>query len=183
MKKIPTIFKRNEESRNLVTSEPNDACGWVFAGEGIATRKYDGTCVLFKDGVMYKRREVKKGKIAPDNFILVDYDPITEKRVGWVPVDHDASGDRHHTEALVNYPDCLDDGTYELLGPKVNKNQEEYVSHGLMRHDCAEVYDGVERTFTGIRDFLADKPIEGIVFHHPDGRMAKIKKRDFGLRR
>ena len=23
--------------------------------------------------------------------------------------------------------------------------------------------------------------IEGIVWHHPDGRMAKIKRRDFGL--
>lgn len=25
--------------------------------------------------------------------------------------------------------------------------------------------------------------IEGIVFHHPDGRMAKIKLRDFGISR
>ena len=24
-------------------------------------------------------------------------------------------------------------------------------------------------------------PIEGIVWHHPDGRMAKIKARDFGI--
>jgi hypothetical protein len=25
--------------------------------------------------------------------------------------------------------------------------------------------------------------IEGLVFHHPDGRMAKIKLRDFGMKR
>jgi hypothetical protein len=28
-------------------------------------------------------------------------------------------------------------------------------------------------------DYLRDKPIEGIVWHHEDGRMVKIKKADF----
>jgi len=36
---------------------------------------------------------------------------------------------------------------------------------------------------TGIRTFLEHAGWEGIVFHHPDGRMAKIKGRDFGLKR
>lgn len=40
-----------------------------------------------------------------------------------------------------------------------------------------------DRTFAGIRQWLTDKGIEGLVFHHPDGRMAKIKKRAFGLSR
>lgn len=39
------------------------------------------------------------------------------------------------------------------------------------------------RDFDGLRAWLDGKDIEGIVFHHPDGRMAKIKLRDFGLRR
>jgi hypothetical protein len=30
---------------------------------------------------------------------------------------------------------------------------------------------------------LAGKDIEGIVWHHSDGRMAKIKLRDFGHKR
>lgn len=48
--------------------------------------------------------------------------------------------------------------------------------HGGVRlEDC-------ERTFLGIRDFLDENAhIEGIVWHHPDGRMAKIKAKDFGL--
>jgi hypothetical protein len=29
----------------------------------------------------------------------------------------------------------------------------------------------------------AGQDMEGIVFHHPDGRKAKIKKRDFGQKR
>lgn len=39
------------------------------------------------------------------------------------------------------------------------------------------------RTFEGIREFLRWREIEGIVFHHPDGRMAKVKKKDYGMRR
>jgi hypothetical protein len=35
----------------------------------------------------------------------------------------------------------------------------------------------------GLREFLAAHDVEGVVFHHPDGRKAKIKKRDFGLKR
>ena len=36
------------------------------------------------------------------------------------------------------------------------------------------------------RDFdciLSDAIVEGIVWHHPDGRMVKIKTKDFGLKR
>jgi hypothetical protein len=36
-------------------------------------------------------------------------------------------------------------------------------------------------TFDELRDYLSEGSIEGIVFHHNDGRMAKIKCRDFGI--
>ena len=35
------------------------------------------------------------------------------------------------------------------------------------------------RTFAGLMAYLQDKPIEGIVWHHEDGGMVKIKKADF----
>ncbi|MFL5354397.1 hypothetical protein [Archangium sp.] len=31
--------------------------------------------------------------------------------------------------------------------------------------------------------YLRDRDIEGIVFHHPDGRAAKLKGSDFGFNR
>ena len=45
----------------------------------------------------------------------------------------------------------------------------------------------MQRTFDGLRGFLATLDsrfapghlAEGIVFHHPDGRRAKIKRKDF----
>jgi hypothetical protein len=34
-----------------------------------------------------------------------------------------------------------------------------------------------------LKAYLAYKDIEGIVWHHSDGRMVKIKGKDFGLKR
>jgi hypothetical protein len=31
--------------------------------------------------------------------------------------------------------------------------------------------------------FLGSAGIEGIVWHHPDGKMVKIKTRDFGIKK
>lgn len=181
MKKIPTIYKRNPENMREILDEPHPDCGWVFAGEGVATRKYDGTCVKIENGQYLKRREVKRGKQAPPNFIEEQFDTNTGKSVGWVPVDPRSKEDRWHMEAFNNSKHTA--GTYELVGPKVQGNPEGYESHTLVKHSEAEIFEWVPRTFEGIADFMKDKDIEGIVFHHPDGRMGKIKKRDFGQKR
>jgi hypothetical protein len=177
MKKIPTIFKRNPERMQEILNEQHPDCAWVFAGEGVPTRKYDGTCCRVKGGKLWKRRELKKGKQQPSGFEPADYDEVTGKTVGWVLVDN-GNADRWHIEAFGdgNWPD----GTYELCGPKVQGNPEGFETHILVPHSEAIQYDNVPRTFEGLRDFLETMDIEGLVFHHPDGRMAKIKKRDFG---
>lgn len=182
MKKIPTIFKRNPENMREILDEPHPDCGWVFAGEGVATRKYDGTCVKIENGQYFKRREVKCGKQAPPDFIEEQLDANTGKRVGWVPVDPNSKEDRWHMEAFTEFR-SPSDGTYELVGPKIQGNPEGYGCHALVKHSEAETFEAVPRTFEGIADFMSDKNIEGIVFHHPDGRMGKIKKRDFGQKR
>lgn len=174
MQKIPTIFIR-DPATNLrhVKNEPHPDCGWVFAGEGVATRKFDGTCVMIRDGKMFKRREVKKGKPEPFGFELVETDPVTGKSVGWVEVGN-GNEDKWHRDAFAGQPD----GTYELCGPKIQGNPENCHVHMLVPHGNDVLVD-VPRDFLGIAYWLRDHEYEGIVFHHPDGRMAKIKKRDF----
>jgi hypothetical protein len=179
MKKIPTMFIRNPENMREISSEPHPDCLWVFDGEGVATRKYDGTCCKVEAGSFFKRREIKKGKKAPVDFIEEAHDPNTGKRVGWVPVD-DTKENKYHLEA---FGDGWPDGTYELVGPKIQGNPEKHDTHTLVAHSTATEYPDAPRSFDEIRTWLADKDIEGLVFHHPDGRMAKIKKRDFGLKR
>jgi hypothetical protein len=181
MKKIPTIFKRNPDNLKGILNEHNPDCEWVFNGEGLATKKYDGSCCLVRDGKLYKRREIKKGKVAPDNFEIADFDKITGKTVGWVPVTEDKA-DEWHRQAFSVGLSYYDDGTYELCGPKVQGNPEGFTRHVLLPHSDAKVFN-VERTYDKLKEFLKTRDIEGLVFHHPDGRMAKIKKRDFGLDR
>jgi len=181
MKKTPTIFDRDwSGDRSRVVDKINPVAQWVFDGQGVATRKYDGTCCLVKDGLLFKRREIKKGQKEPEGFVIADHDDETGKIVGWVPVGEGAE-DKWHREGFKtsNPPN----GTCELLGPSIQGNPERLECHILLPHDTAETYPGAPRSFNALSAWLSEKDIEGLVFHHPDGRMAKIKLRDFGLKR
>lgn len=180
MKKIPTLFERDwNGDRSRVLPQVHAGCEWVLAGEGVATRKLDGTCCLIRGGQLYKRRELRAGETPPPLFEQADHDEETKKTIGWVPCDIGAE-DKWHMAAFAEQP-SWEDGTYELVGPKVQGNPEKWAGHQLVRH--GEIAEDAPRTFDGLRDWLATQDIEGIVFHHPDGRCAKIKLRDFGHRR
>ena len=56
------------------------------------------------------------------------------------------------------------------------------VYHDLIAHG-AELLSDAPRTYAELREYLKPGHIEGIVWHHPDGRMVKIKAKDFGIRR
>ena len=176
---MKTIFKKNPENMSLVTVEKEPECDWVFNGEGLAHRKYDGTCCMIDEGIMYKRRTVRKGKKVPYGFIAVDFDENTGKHFGWVPVDF--KEDKFHKEAYqkIGY---FANGTYELVGPKIQGNVERFDFHRLLKHDLCEIYGDIPTTYDEMKLWFANKDIEGVVFHHPDGRKAKIRKTDFGLR-
>lgn len=182
MKKIPTVFKRNPEDMRYVTDEVHPDCQWVLDGEGVATRKYDGTCVMLdEDGKWWARREVRPGKTPPPNWVEADHDETTGKRPGWEPIDQSPFRGPFG-EANARHPH--EPGTYELCGPKVNGNPEGFTLHRLIRHAEAETFGatGVPRIFEDLRALvlaLSKTGWEGIVWHHPDGRMAKLKGRDF----
>lgn len=173
MKKIISLFKRDYEGTHKVFNEIVSGSEWVIAGEGVATRKFDGTCCMVKDGVLYKRFDAKKGKNPPHGFISAqDPDPITGHWPGWVEVGN-GSEDKWHREAFNNQPD----GTYELCGPKVQGNPEGFDKHVLIPHGVEKLE--APRSYDALKEWFKDKNIEGIVWHHPDGRMVKIKKKDF----
>lgn len=182
MEKIPTIFIRNPEKMSEVTDIVNQECQWVFDGEGVAKQKLDGTCVMIKDGKYYKRHTIKNGKKEFEGFILCTHDKNTGKKVGWILVDPDHSSNKYHMDAFRSYI-AFRNGTYELIGPKFQLNPENVKEHLLIKHSDTKKYDNVPRTYTGIKKFLENLNIEGLVFHHSDGRMGKIKKKDFGLKR
>lgn len=196
MKKIISLFQRNYNGDRLVRNEIVPGAEWVLEGEGWATRKLDGTCCLIRDGKLFKRYEIKKGKEkTPEDFEPADpIDEITGKQQGWVPVRENNPSDKWHIEAfrdLIELKDSLMgqviwDGTYELIGPKIQGNPEKEKSHILIRHkdnDYLLLENPPKRDFESIKNYLANGAIEGIVWHHQDGRMVKIKAKDFGFKR
>ncbi len=190
MLKIPCLFVRDFSQRPpILFHVVTDGCEWVMAGEGTHTRKWDGTAVLARDGKLYARFDCKKGRTPPDGFEPCQDEPdaVTGHWPGWVPVT-DQPQYKWHAKTHSETDGGLQDGTYELCGPKVNGNPEGLESHVFIRHgsphlmgvvgDIAELTD---RSFEGINAYLADNVMEGLVFHAPDGRMAKIRRADFGL--
>lgn len=180
MKKIISLFQRNYDGDRLVRDEVVPGAEWVLAGEGIATRKFDGTCAMVRDGKLFKRYDAKHGKVPPGGFEPAqEPDEKTGHWPGWLPVG-DGPEDRWFREAWDSDPLNRWDGTYELCGPKVQGNPEHFATHELVEHG-RHVLDDCQRDFAGIRSYLQTAGIEGIVWHNEDGRMVKIKAKDFGI--
>lgn len=185
MKKIISLFKRDYDGTRLVYDVVVPGAEWVVQGEGVATRKWDGTCCMIQNGLLFKRYDRKRDKrtneykSAPAGWIPAQNpDPVTGHWPGWMPVGNGPE-DRWFREAMNQE---LPDGTYELCGPKVQGNPEMLDCHVLIPHGN-EVLQDAPCSFAELKLWFIGKDIEGIVWHHPDGRRVKIKKKDFGLAR
>lgn len=194
MKKIPTLFKRVYENHRIKEITPNITPGmeWVLEGKGVAKEKVDGSCCAIIDGKFYVRYDAKKGKPVPENAIKCQEapDPITGHFPCWIPYDETNPGQKWFGEALKNTHSAmtflfrskgkLSDGTYEAVGPKFNGNPYG-LTHGiLIKHSSIHDIE-VPRTFEGIREYLKNHNIEGIVFWLDGEPKCKIKRSDFGF--
>lgn len=196
MQQIPSLFVREQrDGKYLATSEVTEGCEWVIAGEGEATEQFDGTACLVSivtgERLLYRRHRHKAEKgDPPPNWFHWSMDPEQQNGHGWIPVT-EAPADRWHREAWRNTETSMapwtsiSPGTYELVGPMVQDNpyglsDEEHV---LWMHGHSIRCDpfAAPRDLEGLLAFLQETYIEGLVWHHPDGRMAKLKRRDFGI--
>ncbi len=179
MKKMKTVFVINRDE-HTATNEIMPTSAWILT-EGVATVKFDGTSSMIKDGKLFKRYDVKAGREVPANSIPCEDKPdaVTGHWPHWVPVNADEPADRWHIEAFefMTAKAPLVDGTYELVGPKVQGNIYNLPRHVLVKHGALETE--VERTREGFIRWMNENAHEGIVFHHPDERMAKVRRKDF----
>lgn len=185
MKKISTLFKKNPKDLSRVINEINPENQWVFDGDGIPTRKFDGTATAIIKSELYKRYDVKKGRKIPVGAIpCQEPDYITGHHPHWLKCDRNKPEDKYFFEGF----DALEnkqDGTYELCGEKVQGNPEKFNGHRLVLHGC-EVLELPSLDFEDLKEYLSNtsNDIEGIVFHHKyDDRMCKLRKSDFGINR
>ena len=183
MKKIPTLFVREYYRDNSfsITEKVTKGFEWVLEGKGTATIKIDGSCTAIINGEFYKRYDAKHGKTPPPGAIpCCDPDPKTGHWPHWLKVNPESKEDKWFNEAYNNTGGKeLLDGTYEAIGPHFNNNPYELNNDVLVRH--GEQVVEVERTFTGIKEYLAEHYIEGLVFWKDGAPMCKIKRKDFGF--
>ena len=185
MNKISTLYKKDPNDLSRVINELNPENKWVIDGEGIPTRKFDGTATAIIGGELYKRYDVKRGKQVPANAIpCQEPDEITGHWPHWIKCERNNPADKWHFvgfDALEN----KEEGTYELCGEKIQGNPEHLTGHILVKHGI-EALPVADFSFEGLKNYLSNNEldIEGIVFHHKnDGRMCKIRKCDFGIKR
>ena len=189
MPKIECPFVRKEiEGNYIVTNEINDGMEWVFEDETVmAIEKLHGTNVSIQiiDGVItgiWNRTEripfFNKGKQHIVMGILNSFGK--------------------------GYTEFLGDGQHfgELIGPKVNGNPYDlkeniwipFESYG-QKHLAYTCWGKYPKTFESIREWFKELMplynlrihgkvsegeqehfVEGIVFTHPDGRFAKLRR-------
>lgn len=182
MKKIPTLFEREYANHRVVgiTEKVYPGMEWVLEGEGTATVKIDGSCCAIINGELYKRYDAKKGKNPPAGSIPCgEPDTVTGHWPHWVKVNFDDKGDKWFVSAIKNSDCPLDDGTYEAIGPHFQGNPYELENDTLVKHGTEKIF--VERTFDGIKEYLYEHDIEGIVFWKDGEPQCKIKRTDFGF--
>lgn len=203
MKKLKTVFVINRET-HLATNEINKGAEWIFRGEGLATVKFDGSSCFIKDGKLFKRwnRKLTKKSIRAKNLakrkgleFIVDesmfvsvpdgaikcnetFDPKTHHWPHWVPVG-EGNEDAIHREAFDRL-EKVEDGTFEICGPKIRCNPHNLKHHELIKHGSV-VVEIEDLSFEGLKAFLEDFNGEGLVFHHPKGEMFKLRCKDFNI--
>lgn len=76
--------------------------------------------------------------------------------------------------------DNLVNGTYELIGKHINGNPYNLDTDILEKHGI-RILEDVPRNYEGIKKYLEEHYIEGIVFYRSNREMCKIKRSDFGF--
>ncbi len=183
MRKMPCLFVRSFDGPRAftITEAVTPEAQWVADGEGRAFIKRDGTACMVKSDQLFKRYDAKEGKTPPPGAIPCD--PAPDETTGhwphWVEVRADDPSSKWHWEAW-RQTLSLVDGTYELCGPAISANPEKQATHCFIKHD-SEPLDDCPRDFASLKGLLRGLHHEGIVFPHPDARMATIRRPDFGL--
>lgn len=159
--------------------------------------------------VRYDRKPNKKkgGALppAPEGFqpCEPEPDPKTGHWPGWIPAEGNPAA-KWHLEALANYQkhyqlNPKSGVTLEACGPHHQSNPYGLDRGFLFKHGADPIphlhgrrFDNAEDLFTYLKAFLVEfrfgrapmehqTAIEGVVWHHPDGRMAKALASDLGL--
>lgn len=185
--KTQCVFKRKDiDGHHCVYPELNDGMDWVFDDGVRAVDKLHGTntCILVDDNKMVHFIDNRTQRIV-NQTVITQYG-VTQARFvkglinaferGWI------------TEPGRIYG--------ELVGPNINGNLHGvndyfFVPFSYLREKCAwkswsenrypKDFDSISEWFKELPSLFAQRHgtkclAEGLVFHHPDGRVAKLRR-------
>lgn len=183
MRKIPTIFKRDENNGGKIKNERVVPKSDLLTSK--ATEKIDGTNVrVTVRNHMAVRLEKRRNpsKLEKAKGII---DP-------WYTDASMSAEDKHIQEALKGTDlSTIPDGEWsgEAVGPNIQGNPLNLEKNVIVFFSLGQcpVFEDVPDTFDGLKEWLPkqkskygkDCGIEGIVWHMENGNMAKIKTKDF----
>lgn len=191
----PFVRESNSAGKYLVTPEINPGYEWVFEDEGVrAVDKLHGTniCVIVEDGHV-KYIDNRTQRIVDDRYGL----PIRLK--GMAPRAYEGVIRCLEKEHLRG---CFVEGRNygELVGPKINGNlhgldHHLFVPFSYLNEFChwkSFVQGKYPKTFESMSEWFKDLPslftakrsktpglAEGLIFLHPNGRRAKLRREMF----
>lgn len=183
MRKIPTIFKRDEFNGGKITRayfvDPE-----MFIGAK-ATEKLDGTNIR----VTVRNHTIVRVEKRRNPDKIQKHKGIIEP---WYVDASDSAEDKWMMEAVKGTDfSAVPDGEWsgEALGPNIQGNELNLETNRIIFFtlDQAPIFENVPTTFEELADWLPkqkskygnDCGIEGIVWHCTDDSMMKIKTKDF----
>ena len=191
MRQIRSLFVREGKPFRAIP-ELSEGMEWVVAGEGTPSVKFDGTACCVHCGLFYKRLKVKSGGPKPPSWIhwrtQAGLSDPAESGHGWAMIGL-GNEDAHHREGLkhlLTIRPSLPEGTYELVGPSIQRNPYNLKGHELWKHGADPIValpmieDDIPLLFTSLRSYLEHRPMEGIVWRNGE-YFCKLKRTDFGF--
>lgn len=186
MRKILTIFDRNWKTDRKINTKLIVDFDFENA---IATEKLDGTNirVTVRNGIVVRSEKRRNpSKIQKQKGIV---DPW------YVDIDEYSSHDKWMVDAVKNTDfSSVPDGEWsaEAIGKNIQGNPLNLENNQIFIFSLPSWRDKIQlhdapHSFLELKDYFNTKKsiigndclMEGIVWHHPNGRMVKIKRKDF----
>ncbi len=145
----------------------------------VFTLKVDGCCTVARGGKLFMRYEPSDpGKKLPVGAFLVG-ESNSKKPIYMRPLDPKI--DKHAAkcmDVLEKRGTKVEDGSYELLGEKVNNNYHKLTGVHLSPHSTIVfAFSPEQKTFAFLEYFLKQVGIEGFVCYNPETlEMYKIRR-------
>lgn len=188
--KIKSPFYRGDDTKWRVIDKIPDNMKWVFEDDGVmATEKLDGTNIGFR---------IEGGRVVECYNRTERIEPLALKGTHW----RYAFLDGLNNSIEKGWIDKLEGDRVhygELIGPYINGNPHQVDKHYLVPFEYLKIHccwrtwqeNTYPKTFEMLSNWLKSDDFfslfsrrligkkissEGLVFHHPDGRVAKLRR-------